>query len=305
MRKATGYLMHGNDPEGGKWNYDHDNRQSFANDQIEQIPPTKKLNNADESILTRIHNHNLTFIGELPKAISWPVNRKQARELLVYFCHYLLSRFGQFQDAMTYQADEKWGLYHSRVSFALNTKMLSPKEVIETALQAYYQSDGEVSLAQIEGFVRQILGWREFVRGIYWANAEQYSELNFLHHDRKLPSYFWDGKTKMQCVSHCITQSLDNAYAHHIQRLMVIGNFCLLTGIHPDEVDEWYLSIYIDAIEWVEQPNTRGMSQFADGGLIASKPYISSGQYINKMSDYCQNCHYKVKQKNRVKCVSI
>lgn len=297
MRKATGYLMHGDDPEGGKWNYDHDNRQSFANDQIEQVPPTKILNNADESILTRIHNHNLTFIGELPEAISWPVNRKQARELLAYFCHYLLSRFGQFQDAMTYQADEKWGLYHSRVSFALNTKMLAPKEVIETAFQAYYQSDGEVSLAQIEGFVRQILGWREFVRGIYWANAEQYSELNFLHHDRKLPSYFWDGKTKMQCVSHCITQSLDNAYAHHIQRLMVIGNFCLLTGIHPDEVDEWYLSIYIDAIEWVEQPNTRGMSQFADGGLIASKPYISSGQYINKMSDYCQNCHYKVKRK--------
>ncbi|NVK24183.1 MAG: cryptochrome/photolyase family protein [Gammaproteobacteria bacterium] len=297
MRKETGYLMQFDKPEGGKWNYDANNREAFNQQAIDELPEIFDIENRDKAIFDRIVKQKIKSIGTLPESINWPVNRTQSRQLLHFFCREQLNRFGSYQDAMTCQADDKWGLYHSRLSFAMNSKMLSPKEVIEVALDYYHNDDFDIDLAQIEGFIRQILGWREFVRGIYWLNVADYGQLNYLHHTTQLPKYFWTGQTKMRCMSHCLTQSLDNAYAHHIQRLMVIGNFCLLTGIHPDDVDLWYLSVYVDAIEWVEQPNTRGMSQFADGGLIASKPYISSGQYINKMSDYCQHCHYKVKQK--------
>ena len=172
--------------------------------------------------------------------------------------------------------------------------MISPHHVVKQAIEAYQQSDGEITIAQIEGFVRQIIGWREFIRGIYWLNMPQYSQLNYLNASNKMPSWFWTGKTKMNCLKHAISQSLDYAYAHHIQRLMITGNFCLISGIDPTEVDAWYLGIYIDAIEWVEMPNTRGMSQFADGGIVGSKAYAASGNYVNKMSNYCSNCHYKV-----------
>ena len=199
---------------------------------------------------------------------------------------------------MTAQSEHKWSLYHSRISFALNCKMISPAQVIERAIQAYRDQPERIDLAQIEGFVRQILGWREFVRGIYWINLPEYPSMNALNADRDLPPFFWSGETKMNCMKQCIDQSLEYAYAHHIQRLMVIGNFCLMAGIDPKQVDAWYLGIYIDAIEWVEMPNTRGMSQFADGGLLASKPYSGSGQYINRMSDYCKGCHYDVKKRS-------
>jgi len=214
-----------------------------------------------------------------------------------YFCEHCLINFGRFQDAMTDQSDHRWSLYHSRLSFALNSKILHPYQVIQKAIDAYQDSQGRISLAQIEGFVRQILGWREYVRGVYWANMPAYSRKNTLAAQGALPDYFWTGDTKMNCMQQAIGQSLDYAYAHHIQRLMIIGNFCLLTGINPDEVDAWYLGVYIDAIEWVEMPNTRGMSQFADDGIVATKPYTAGGNYINKMSDYCKNCHYKIKEK--------
>jgi deoxyribodipyrimidine photolyase-related protein len=174
-------------------------------------------------------------------------------------------------------------------------KLIGPKEVVERAIDFGRQND--VPLAAIEGFVRQIVGWREFIRGVYWAKMPEYASLNQLGHNRKLPDFYWTGKTKMACMEDSISQSLEKAYAHHIQRLMITGNFALLTMTHPDEVDQWYLGIYIDAIEWVELPNTRGMSQFADGGILATKPYVSSANYINKMSNYCSGCHYDFKKK--------
>jgi deoxyribodipyrimidine photolyase-related protein len=188
---------------------------------------------------------------------------------------------------------EYWSLFHSRLSFALNAKLISPKEVVNEAIQYWQKNSEKISIAQIEGFVRQIIGWREYMRGIYWAKMPEYESLNYFGFERKLPDYYWTGNTKMNCMKHAIQQSLDFAYAHHIQRLMITGNFALLAGIHPDEVDTWYWGIYIDAIQWVEITNTRGMSQFADGGIVGTKPYVSSANYIAKMSNYCDSCFYK------------
>ena len=213
----------------------------------------------------------------------------QSLELLAFFIEECLPFFGTFEDAMTVNA---WSVYHSRLSFALNIKMLSPREVIDKAIDAWKMNPDKISYNQIEGFVRQILGWREFMRGVYWQHMPEYSQLNFFGHDKKLPNWFWTGETKMNCLKHAIGQSLEKAYAHHIQRLMVTGNFMLLAGIDPDEIDRWYLGIYIDALDWVEVTNTRGMSQFADGGIVGTKPYVSSAAYIDKMSDYCSGCFY-------------
>jgi deoxyribodipyrimidine photolyase-related protein len=205
-----------------------------------------------------------------------------------------LVHFGDYQDAMH---TEEVNLFHSRISFALNVKILHPLEVIEKVI-AYYRSNTEIiSLSQVEGFVRQILGWREYMRGIYWKEMPQYAQKNKLENTLPLPDFYWTGKTKMNCLHHSIQNSLDHAYAHHIQRLMITGNFALLAQIHPDRVDEWYLGIYADAIEWVQLPNTRGMSQWADGGIVATKPYVSSGAYINKMSNYCADCKYNLKKR--------
>ncbi|NVJ46898.1 MAG: hypothetical protein HWE07_07210 [Cytophagia bacterium] len=204
-----------------------------------------------------------------------------------------LPYFGAYQDAMTTKG---WSLFHSRLSFAMNVKLISPQEVIQRTEETW-QENQEIPLSAVEGFIRQILGWREYMRGIYWKFMPGYAKENFFQNDRKLPGWFWSGKTKMKCLSHAIGQSLDYAYAHHIQRLMVTGNFALLAGIHPDEVDQWYLGIYIDAVEWVEITNTRGMSQFADGGIVATKPYVSSANYLHKMSHYCSGCSYDHKKK--------
>jgi deoxyribodipyrimidine photolyase-related protein len=213
---------------------------------------------------------------------------------LEYFCEQLLPNFGAYQDALT-----TWDpyLFHSRLSFSLNTKMISPLEVVQTVEKYWYVHQDQISIAQVEGFIRQIIGWREYMRGIYWAKMPEFGEMNFFGHDRKLPDWFWTGKTKMNCLKQSIGQSLELAYAHHIQRLMVTGNFALLAGIHPDEVDQWYLGIYIDAIEWVEITNTRGMSQFADGGIVGTKPYVSSANYIKKQGNYCDHCAYDQKEK--------
>lgn len=297
LRKRFNILMQGAEPEGGRWNFDEDNRNKLKKADLAEIPSPLVFENDVEDILESLEEHGVEIFGKAQRKLLWPVNRHQSLELLTWFCEHALANFGRFQDAMTCQSESKWSLYHSRLSFAMNSKMLSPAEVINASIAAYQQQPG-INLAQLEGFIRQILGWREFVRAIYWVNGSNYKTLNHFNSSRALPEFFWNGKTKMRCMSEAINQSLETSYAHHIQRLMVTGNFCLLTGIDPDQVDNWYLGIYIDAIEWVELPNTRGMSQFADGGIIATKPYSASGNYINKMSDYCGKCHYKVKEKS-------
>ncbi len=197
--------------------------------------------------------------------------------------------FGDFQDAMH---TKEVNLFHSRLSFSLNTKLISPVEVVDKVIGYYRANKSDIDISQVEGFVRQIIGWREFMRGVYWKEMPGYANLNKLENYNKLPAFYWTGKTKMNCLKNAITNSLENAYAHHIQRLMITGNFALLIQVNPDEVDEWYLGIYIDAIEWVEITNTRGMSQFADGGIIGTKPYVSAASYIKKMSNYCSGCKY-------------
>ncbi|MBD1584227.1 cryptochrome/photolyase family protein [Pseudoalteromonas sp. S16_S37] len=301
MRKRFNILMEGEQPLGGQWNYDEQNRNKLKPTDFEKVPEPLLFQNDILLIIERIKRHKIQAIGRIDSTLLWPVTRIQARELVDYFCEHCLEHFGHFQDAMSCELDDafaqkQWCLLHSRLSFALNIKMISPDYVVNKAIDFYLKNQSRVSLSQIEGFVRQIIGWREFIRGIYWANMPKYAQLNALSAHNPLPSWFWDGNTKMNCVKHAIVQSLDFAYAHHIQRLMVTGNFCLLAGINPDEVDEWYLGIYIDAIEWVEMPNTRGMSQFADGGIVGSKAYAASGNYIKKMSDYCGKCHYDVSQ---------
>ena len=280
-------------PEGGKWNYDQSNRKKWKGDP--PIPIEKQFGHIVSDILLEIENAGVKTFGEIKaEAFHWPCSREESLNLLSYFCDFLLPNFGDYQDAM--HTEEKF-LFHSRLSFAMNSKMLSPKEVVAAVLDRYYENPDDLDISQVEGFVRQILGWREYMRGIYWKEMPSYSQKNALENHNSLPEFFWTGKTKMNCVKASIGQSLEEAYAHHIQRLMVIGNIALLLQVDPDYIDAWYLGVYIDAIEWVEMPNTRGMSQFADGGIVATKPYISSANYINKMGNYCSGCHYDHKQK--------
>ena len=291
VRQTTGILMDGQDPVGGQWNFDAENRKPWRG----QPPaPTDRRQAHDHSaIWAVIESHGVKTFGQ-PQAdnFRWPVNRNEALEDLTHFIEHVLPSFGDFQDAMSVKS---WRLFHALISFALNTKMLSPNEVVASAERAW--RDGQAPLPAVEGFIRQIMGWREYVRGIYWSQMPGYDEGNALDHQRPLPQWFWSGQTRMNCLAHSIGQSLEYAYAHHIQRLMVIGNFALLAGLNPKAVHHWYLGIYIDAFEWVELPNTVGMSQFADGGLLASKPYVSSGAYIDRMSDYCKGCHYNRKER--------
>ncbi|CAK2401221.1 cryptochrome/photolyase family protein [Vibrio crassostreae] len=302
MRKRFNILLEDGKPVGGKWNYDANNRKKLKKQDIDNLPQPLMFANDISSILERIERHQVETIGQVGNQLLWPVNRAQSLSLLAHFCQVCLPLFGHFQDAMTTEHDSKWSLYHSRISFSLNSKLVSPKEVIDAALSAYQASSKSnaptIDIAQVEGFVRQILGWREYIRAVYWANMPAYANKNHYAADRQLPHYFWDGQTKMNCMKHAIGQSLEFAYAHHIQRLMVTGNFCLITGIAPDQVDSWYLGIYVDAIEWVEMPNTRGMALFADGGIVGTKPYSASGSYINRMSDYCKGCHYQIKERS-------
>lgn len=295
IRKRFTILMVNGEPEGERWNFDQENRNKLNKDDLRHIPSPKTFKTATADIVQRLDRHQVSYFGNIEEHLVWPTSRREALELLDHFCAHCLPLFGRFQDAMTASTPHAWSLYHSRLSFALNTKLISPHRVVDRAILEYRQRPADIDLAQIEGFVRQIIGWREFMRGIYWANMPDYGALNALENTRPLPEFYWTGETRMRCLQQSITQSLDYAYAHHIQRLMVTGNFALLVGAHPDAVDAWYLGIYIDALEWVEMPNTRGMSQYADGGLVASKPYIASGAYIHKMSDYCGQCHYQVK----------
>jgi deoxyribodipyrimidine photolyase-related protein len=294
MRKKHNVMVDANgQPWTGQWNYDADNRSPLPKD---HRPIEPKIFEKDVSTIVQIlDNEGIKTIGTIDaKRFVWPTSRQESLVLLDFFLDECLPYFGKFQDAMTRAG---WSLYHSRISFSMNVKMLSPLEVIRAAIQAWERNQDRISFAQLEGFVRQIIGWREYMRGVYWAKMPEYQSLNYFNHQQKLPDWFWTGQTKMGCLKHAIGQSLGYAYAHHIQRLMVTGNFALLAGIQPDEVDAWYLGIYIDAIEWVEITNTRGMSQFADGGIVGTKPYVSSANYIDKMSTYCKTCFYDKTQR--------
>ncbi|MFN4895423.1 MAG: cryptochrome/photolyase family protein [Pseudomonadota bacterium] len=293
VRSRYNLLMEDGKPLGGRWNFDSENRNKLPKDL--NPPPPLTFSHDVQELVAIIKKAGIKTIGTIDdRTFSWPVCRSEALKVLNYFCKHLLPDFGSYQDAMH---TEHPFLFHSRLSFSLNVKHISPLEVVKAAISAFESSEGAISLSQVEGFVRQIIGWREFMRGVYWAHMPKYKTLNVLGADRKLPHFFWDGKTKMNCVHHAVNQSLTYGYAHHIQRLMVTGNFAIMAGIAPSEINEWYLGIYIDAIEWVQLPNTHGMSQFADGGIVGTKPYHSSAQYINKMSNYCGSCFYRYKER--------
>ncbi len=289
MRKKYDILMDQGQPLGGQWNFDKNNRKKWKG--TPTIPaPFKTAVKSQNEIISAIQKAGIKTFGNYDeKDYLFPSNRDEALVQLEYFCKHLLVHFGDYQDAMH---NEQRNLFHSRISFALNVKILNPKEVIDSVISHYHKNSDVIALYQVEGFVRQILGWREYMRGIYWREMPDYKSKNQLDNYNKLPDFYWTGATKMNCLQKSITDSLDTAYAHHIQRLMITGNFALLIQCHPDEVDAWYLGVYADAVEWVQLPNTRGMSQWADGGIVATKPYVSSGSYIHKMSNYCETCIY-------------
>jgi len=291
MRRKTGYLMDGDKPEGDEWNYDEENRESLPKDHpVPEIPafaPDEITREVIEMVKDYFPDH-FGSISHFPYAVS----RKEALELLDRFIRERLDEFGPYEDAL------KTGnhtLFHSQLSPYMNNGLLMPQEVCEKALDAY--EAGSVRLNSVEGFVRQILGWREFIRIYYEAMMPEVREANHFGFKEKLPQIYWTGETKMKCMQESIKPVLSEGYSHHIQRLMILSNFSNLTGTDPRELNRWFWFSYIDAYEWVELPNVLGMSTFADGGVLASKPYVSSGNYINKMSDYCKNCHYSVTKK--------
>ncbi|MBL7815615.1 MAG: cryptochrome/photolyase family protein [Saprospiraceae bacterium] len=290
MRVKYNILMEadGITPLSNRWNFDAENRQKLPKNIV--VPPPQYFYRNVSDLVDVLEKMQVTTIGRIEKEhFSWCVTRDEALQLLDHFVKIRLAHFGTYQDAMT-QRDTL--LFHSKLSFAMNIKLISPLEVVEKCIHYWQNHQKTIHIAQIEGFVRQVIGWREYMRGVYWAQMPDYANLNFFNHQADLPSWFWTGDTQMNCLKHAIGQSLDKAYAHHIQRLMVTGAFSLLLGVHPDQVDAWYLGIYMDALEWVEITNTRGMSQYADGGIVGTKPYAGSANYVDKMSDYCQNCAY-------------
>jgi deoxyribodipyrimidine photolyase-related protein len=290
MRKKHRVLM-GEDgnPEGGQWNFDQDNRKPYPKKGpgIIDAPASFEVDAITKEVLDFVQKTYLEHPGSLD-SFNWPVTRNQALEALEYFVEYRLRNFGVYQDAMWTDTPFGW---HSILSSALNLKLLNPREVIEAVIIAWKKY--ALDLSTIEGFIRQILGWREFVRGMYYLDMPKMAQDNYYQHQRSLPKWYWSGQTQMACMQDAIGQTLQYGYAHHIQRLMVTGNFALLAEILPQEVCDWYLAIYVDAIEWVELPNTAGMALFANGGRFTSKPYIASGAYIKRMSNYCGSCKYK------------
>jgi deoxyribodipyrimidine photolyase-related protein len=288
LRKKHGILMEGKEPEGGQWNFDADNRESFGKAGPQNMPPpTRFAPDAITQDVIALVNHRFADHPGRLDSFGWPVTRAQALLALQAFVKERLPLFGQFEDAMW--SGEAW-LYHSHLSCALNLKLLQAREVVQAAEDAYRA--GRAPLAAVEGFIRQILGWREYVRGIYWTQMPDYLERNALDAQAELPAWYWTGDTDMACLQDAIGQTLEHGYAHHIQRLMVTGLYALLLGVRPQAVHAWYLSVYVDAVEWVELPNTLGMGQFGDGGLMASKPYVASGKYIQRMSNHCKGCRY-------------
>ncbi len=293
LRRRTGFLMDADgQPEGGRWNFDQDNRKPLPADievpSLEAVEPDA----ITRAVLDLVANRFAAHFGDL-EPFGYAVTAEQAEAAFEAFVRERLPHFGDYQDAM---AVGEATLFHSVVSMYLNAGLLDPHAVCARAEKAW--RDGQAPLNAVEGFIRQVLGWREFVRGLYWLEMPDYARRNFFHARRGLPEFYWTGETEMRCLAEAIGQTKRNAHAHHIQRLMVTGNFALLAGVHPGAVNEWYLVVYADAYEWVELPNVTGMALFADGGLLASKPYAASGKYIARMSDYCAHCRYDVKRQS-------
>jgi len=289
LRRKLGVLVDQGKPLGGRWNYDAENRGSFGKVGPGELRPPFEFppDATTKQVIALVKERFASHPGTLER-FDWPMNRRQAVRALEDFIEHRLPLFGQYQDAMWSQEPY---LYHSRLSAAMNLKLLDPRKVIASARAAL--EEGNAPIAAVEGFIRQVLGWREYVRGIYWQFMPQYESMNHFAADLPLPELYWTGDTQMSCLQQVVRQTLEYGYAHHIQRLMVTALFALLLGVSPQQVHRWYLAVYVDAVEWVEMPNTLGMSQFADGGLMASKPYVATGKYINRMSNYCADCRYR------------
>jgi deoxyribodipyrimidine photolyase-related protein len=291
QRKRLDVLMDGKDPVGGDWNYDKENRKSFKSQPQTPDVPTYTIDDITQAVIDDVRKHLPDLPGNID-AFNWPVTRRQATHALNDFITHRLAEFGVHQDAM-WTGDST--LNHSLLGAALNLKLLNPRDVINKAIEAY--ESGDVPLNSAEGFIRQIIGWREFIRGVYFTQGPEYASTNALDCHADLPAFYWDGETDMRCMREAITSVLERGYGHHIERLMITGNFALLAGIEPQQVNDWYRGMYVDAVDWVTTPNTIGMALYADGGVVGTKPYAASGQYINKMSNYCKHCRFDVKKK--------
>jgi deoxyribodipyrimidine photolyase-related protein len=291
MRRKTGLLMDGDKPEGGEWNYDSENRKPPKEGLEAPHRPLFEPDDITCDCIDLVEGKFGDHFGSLD-SFGWPVTREQAEKAADAFFTERLECFGPYQDAMVHRQDD---LFHSMLSTSLNLGLLDPLELCQRAQQAY--KEGKAPLNSVEGFIRQIIGWREYVRGFYWLHMPHLQRANALNAQRGLPEFFWTGETDIRCLADCIRSTHENAHAHHIQRLMVLGNFCLIAGISPSAVQDWYLVVYADAYEWVELPNVAAMVLYADGGELASKPYAASGNYINKMSNYCSDCTYSVSKK--------
>ncbi len=289
MRKRHGVLLDADgSPTGGAWNFDAENRASFGKQGPGLLPPPRRFepDAITREVIALVQEVFPGHRGALDD-FDWPVTPDDARAALDDFITHRLADFGRWQDAMW--TGEAW-LYHSRLAAAMNLHLLDPRDAIAAAEAAYRER--RAPLEAVEGFIRQILGWREYVRGIYWLQMPEYLERNAMHAEEALPDFYWTGDVEMRCLQDAIGQTLRYGYAHHIQRLMVTGLYALLLGVRPQRVHDWYLAVYVDAVEWVELPNTLGMSQYGDGGVMASKPYVATGKYIQRMSNYCGECRY-------------
>ena len=294
MRRRHGVLMEGREPVGGRWNFDADNRKGFGRQGPGPVPAPARIapDRVTQDVIALVRQRFADHPGRLDD-FAWPVTREDALQVLQRFIDERLEHFGPWQDAMWTTLPFGW---HALLASSLNLHLLHPREVITAAEQAWRERD--LPLASVEGFIRQVLGWREFIRGVYWLDMPDMARANHYGHTRALPAWYWSGETGMACMRAVVGQTLQHGYAHHIQRLMVTGQFALLAGLDPAEVSRWYRAVYVDAVEWVEMPNTLGMALFACGPRLTSKPYVASGQYISRMSNYCQGCRYRPEQRS-------
>jgi len=290
-RRLDVLLSSDGSPVGGAWNFDAENRRAFRNAPQPPPPYAPRPDAITRAVLELVERRFADHPGRLA-GFRWPVTRAAARRALADFVRHRLPLFGTYQDAMWAGAPF---LYHSLLSAPLNLKLLNPRECVAAALAAY--ESGAAPLNSVEGFVRQVIGWREFIRGLYWHAGPEYGRRNELDQHGHLPEFYWTGDTEMVCLRECLGQVLEYGYGHHIQRLMVTGNFALLAGVHPRHISDWYLAMYVDAVDWVTLPNTLGMVMHADGGLVGTKPYAASGRYIQRMSNYCSSCRFNPAQR--------
>lgn len=291
-RRAMDVLMDDRKPAGGQWNYDKENRETFSSAPDIRAPYRARADEITREVIALVEDRWPDSPGSVEN-FDWPVTRAQAKRALDDFIEHRLPQFGTYEDAMW--AGEAT-LYHSRLAASLNLKLIHPMECVEAAVAAW--ENGDAALNNVEGFVRQLIGWREFIRGVYYHEGAEYNDRNSLEADGALPDWFWDADTDMNCLRHCLGEVVENAWGHHIPRLMVIGNFALVAGIRPQAINDWFLGMYVDAVDWVTAPNVIGMSQHADGGVVGTKPYAASGRYIQRMSNYCEGCRFNVKQRS-------